>query len=143
MTVNEIIYLDKEDILSAHQVGFSEFGGTIYSFDDSCVEKRVIEPQTAYWGMEQYPGLFKKAAVYMYRITISHCFADGNKRAAFLCTDLFLRYNGYRFSATTDELYDFCLKIANHETRPELEYIEEWIHSHTIVFTIPSDELSY
>ncbi len=134
MTMQEIIYLDKEDILLAHHSGFEQFGGTIYGFDDSCVEKRVIEPQTAYWGTEQYPGLFKKAAVYMYRITISHCFNDGNKRAAFLCTDLFLRYNGYQFSATTDELYDFCLKIANHETRPTLDYIEEWIQSHTIPF---------
>lgn len=46
--MNEIIYLDKEDILSAHQSGFQQFGGTIYSFEDSCVEKRVIEPQTSY-----------------------------------------------------------------------------------------------
>lgn len=85
-----------------------------------------------YWGEEQYPGLFKKAAVYLYRISISHCFADGNKRAAFLCTDLFLRYNGYKFSASTDELYDFCLRVANHETRPELEEIEEWIQNHVV-----------
>lgn len=76
--MDEIIYLDKEDILAAHQSGFQQFGGTI-SYDDSYVEKRVIEPQTSYWGTEQYPGLFRKAAVYLYRITISHCFADGNK----------------------------------------------------------------
>ncbi len=47
--VNGIIYLDKEDILMAHQSGFQQFGGTtIYSFEDSCVEKRVVEPQTSY-----------------------------------------------------------------------------------------------
>lgn len=141
MTITEINYLDKEDILVAHQQGFLQFGGTLYGFDESCVEKRVIEPQTAYWGTEQYPGLFKKAAVYMYRITISHCFVDGNKRAAFLCTDLFLKYNGYHFSATTDELYDFCLMIANHKTRPEIDYIEEWIQSHVKPFNIKSDDL--
>lgn len=140
--MTEINYLDKEDILTAHELGFLQFGGTIYDFDDSCIEKRVVEPQTTYWGTEQYSGLFKKAAVYMFRITISHCFADGNKRADFLCTDLFLKYKGYCFSATTDELYDFCLKIANHETRPDLEYIEEWIKSHTKTFTIESDDFS-
>lgn len=135
--MQDIIYLDKEDILSAHSAGFNQFGGTIDGFDNSCIERRIIEPQTAYWGVEQYPGLFKKAAVYMYRITISHCFNDGNKRAAFLCTDLFLRYNGYQFSAETDELYDFCLMIANHETRPSLDFVENWIESHTTPFEPP------
>ena len=134
MTVDKIVYLDKEDIIEAHRQAFIQFGGTMYGFDHACVEKRVVEPQTTYFGIEQYPGLFRKAAVYMYRITISHCFLDGNKRAAFLCTDLFLKYNGYKFSATADDLYDFCLEIANHETRPTLEYIENWIQSHTMLY---------
>ncbi len=132
----QIVYLDKEDILIAHRTGFSQFGGTIYGFDDACVEKRVIEPQTMYWGEEQYTGVFKKAAVYLYKISISHCFADGNKRAAFLCTDLFLRYNGYKFSASTEELYNFCLNVANHETRPELGEIEEWIQSNIVPYNV-------
>lgn len=105
------------------------------------LKKRVFEPQTAYYDIEQYPGLFKKAAVYMYRITISHCFSDGNNRAAFLSTELFLNYNGYAFAATVDELYEFCLSIANHETRPQLEYIENWIQSHTKPFNLNADEL--
>ncbi|WP_194841596.1 type II toxin-antitoxin system death-on-curing family toxin [Sporosarcina obsidiansis] len=134
--MNEILYLDKEDIIESHLAGFRQFGGKTYGIDESCVEKRVIEPQTSYWGEEQYPGLFRKAAVYMYRITISHCFSDGNKRVAFLCTDLFLRYNQFKFSATTDELYDFCLRIANHATRPDLDIIEEWIRSNTVPFTL-------
>ncbi|WP_158231637.1 type II toxin-antitoxin system death-on-curing family toxin [Sporosarcina sp. P18a] len=99
----------------------------------------VIEPQTTFWGIEQYLGLFRKVAVSMYRVTISYCFVGGNKRAAFFCTDLFFRYNGYRFFATTDDLYDFYIKIANHEKRPELKYAEEWIQSHIISFT--PDEL--
>jgi death on curing protein len=140
--MEDIIYLSDEDIIEAHKVGFEEFGGFTYAIDKPCVEKRVIEPQTKYFGVEQYPGLFKKAAVYMYRITISHCFADGNKRAAVISTDLFLKLNGYKFSVSHNELYDFCLLIADHETRPTLEEIEEWIQTHTQPYTIDLDKLS-
>lgn len=141
MINKEIIYLDKEDILAAHETGLLQSELAIGGYDESCVEKRVIEPQTAYYDIEQYPGLFKKAAVYMYRITISHCFSDGNKRTAFLSTELFLNYNGYTFSASVDELYDFCLSIANHVTRPHLDNVEKWIQSHTKPFNISADEL--
>ncbi len=37
MTITEFNYLDKEDILVAHQQGFLQFGGTLFGFDESCV----------------------------------------------------------------------------------------------------------
>ncbi|MFJ7680442.1 type II toxin-antitoxin system death-on-curing family toxin [Peribacillus sp. NPDC097198] len=140
--MEEIFYLTQEDITEAHKQGFEEFGGVTYGLDHPCVEKRAIEPQTIYWGEEQYPGLFKKAAVYLYKITISHCFADGNKRAAFISTDLFLKFNGFQFVVDQDELYNYCLTIANHETRPNLEVIEKWIQQNTRPYTLDYDELS-
>jgi death on curing protein len=140
--LSEIYYLSAEDIREAHLLGWETYGGKTYGMDEDCVEKRTVEPQTQYWGEEQYPGLFKKAAVYMLRITISHCFADGNKRAAFLSTDLFLKINGYEFRVDQNELYDFCLKIADHETRPTLEEIETWIEQHTQPYTLDIVKLS-
>ncbi|MDO8226110.1 type II toxin-antitoxin system death-on-curing family toxin [Bacillus subtilis] len=138
----EIIYLCDEDIIEAHKEGYEQFGGTEYVVYEGCVEKRVVEPQTEYFGTEQYPGLFKKAAVYMYRITISHCFGDGNKRAALISTDLFLKYNGFKFSVSQKELYDFCYMIADNETRPTLEEVEEWIQNNTQPYNIDLHELS-
>lgn len=55
-----IIYLDKEDILLSHQLSMAKFGGEFERIDHSCVEKRVVEPQTNYYGEEQYPGFLKK-----------------------------------------------------------------------------------
>jgi prophage maintenance system killer protein len=55
---------------------------------------------------------------------------------------LFLKYNGFKISATQDDLYDFCLLIANHETRPELEEIEDWIRVNTEPYIIDLKELS-
>lgn len=51
----------------------SEFDGGLLSIDESCLEKRIVEPQTEYFGIEQYPRLFQKASVYLYKITIAHC----------------------------------------------------------------------
>ncbi|MED5050139.1 type II toxin-antitoxin system death-on-curing family toxin [Bacillus siamensis] len=141
-TLNDISYLNYEDIIESHKLGYQQFGGTVYAVSRSCVEKRVVEPQTQYFGVEQYPGLFKKAAVYMYRIAISHCFGDGNKRAAILSTDLFLKFNGLEFKVSADELFDFCYKIADDKTRPTLEEVEEWIQRNVQPYTQDHVELS-
>jgi hypothetical protein len=50
--MNKIVYLDKEDILLSHEMGMAEFGGDRFSLSHSCVENRVIEPQTRYFGEE-------------------------------------------------------------------------------------------
>jgi len=139
--MEEIMYLNEQDILTAHREGFTEFGGLDYGVAEGCVEKRALEPAGIFFGEELYPGIFRKAAVYMLRITTSHCFSDGNKRAAFLSTDLFLKYNGYKFVVSQNELYNFCLTIANHKTRPELEDVEKWIYQNTQPFTLDEDEL--
>lgn len=130
--MREIVYLNKDDILLAHEMGMREFGGEQVGFSQSCVEQRVVEPQTTYFGKEQYPGLFKKAALYWHRITSAHCFSDGNKRAGLISTDLFLRYNGYKFKVDQDTLYNYCLLIANHKTRPELDEVEVWLKRYTV-----------
>ncbi|HLR60647.1 MAG TPA: type II toxin-antitoxin system death-on-curing family toxin [Pseudogracilibacillus sp.] len=130
--MDNILYLNKDDILSAHSIGMTEFNGKLVGVSHSCVEKRVIEPQTKYFGQEQYPGLFKKAALYWYRITTSHCFTDGNKRAALISTDLFLKYNGYKINVNQESLFVYCLLIGNHKTRPLILEVESWLKRNTI-----------
>ncbi|MBE1555521.1 hypothetical protein [Sporosarcina limicola] len=39
-------------------------------------------------------------------------------------------------------LYDFCLRIANYETRPDMEDIEKWIQSYTKPYSIYVNGLS-
>lgn len=84
MTINEIIYLDKEDILFAHHAGFEQFGRTFYGFDDSGVEKRVIDPQTDYWGTEQYLAYLKKQ-LYMliYTKTLKELYSPKERKSHF------------------------------------------------------------
>jgi|SRR5699024_1487198 len=128
----EINYLTKEDILTAHSIGFEQYGGNLHGYSEICIEKRVVEPQLFYFGVEQYPGIFKKASVYWHRLTTSHCFVDGNKRVGLLSTLMFLEMNGYEVIADDDSLYNYCLLIANHETRPSIEEVEDWLKQQTI-----------
>ncbi|WHZ03404.1 type II toxin-antitoxin system death-on-curing family toxin [Neobacillus sp. YX16] len=139
--MSEIEYLTLEDIIEAHKKGYKEFGGGApYHADFNCVARRAFDPQAGFGTHEEYPGLFLKAAVYFHRIITSHCFSDGNKRAAILSTDLFLVLNGYELSASEDELFDFALTVADHETRPPVEDVENWIRNH--VKPLDFDELS-
>jgi len=138
--MDNIEYLTIEDIIQCHKDGFYAFGGSTYHVDYPCVEKRFVEVQTSYYGEEQYPGLFKKAAVYFHHISSIHCFVDGNKRAAVISTDLFMKLNGYKFKLSQKELYDYACIVANDKTRPPVEDVEDWIKEHVVPFDF--EELS-
>src|SRR5699024_1316036 len=130
--MNDIIYLNIEDILTAHRLGLTAFGGVQSEYSLSCIEKRVVEPQTFYFGEEQYPVLFRKAALYWDKLTISHCFIDRNKCVDMIAADLFLKYNGYKIIVDNETLYVYCLLIGNHKTRPTLNEVEDWLVRNTI-----------
>lgn len=130
--MGKILYLNKEDILTAHKIGMTEFGCDNFHYESGCVDYRVVEPQTEYFGEEQYPGIFKKAAVYWYQITVSHCFVDGNKRTGMIAARLFLRYNGYKLKIDDETMYIYCCWIAQSEKRPALEQVESWIRRNSI-----------
>ncbi len=43
------------------------------------------------FGVEMYPTIELKAAVYLYNITENHIFSDGNKRTGLLALHIFLK----------------------------------------------------
>lgn len=129
--MEHVNYLTKTDILTAHSVAYEQYGGNLQGYDENCVEKRVVEPSANYFGVELYQGLFLKGAVYWHRITTAHCFNDGNKRTGLISMLLFLEMNGYEVIADDDSLYHYCLKIANHETRPTIKEVAKWLEENS------------
>lgn len=128
MNFEEFEYLTSEDILNIHQYGLERYDG-LPGLDLGCVEAKVYLPQQGFGNHEKYPTILEKAAVYMYFLTIGHCFKDGNKRAGYLSASAFLNLNGYIVNVGDDELYDKCIEIANNETRPPFEDVAEWLSS--------------
>lgn len=63
----------------------------------------------------------EQAAAYLYHIAMNHPFVDRNKRTAFAAMDAFVRLNGFRLTATTDEAYSLVIRTVTREIdKPQL-----------------------
>lgn len=60
---------------------------------------------------------------------LNHPFLDGNKRTALAVLYEFLKQNGYKFSATDNELIEFPLKVERKEL--DIMGIAKWLKEHT------------
>ena len=77
---------------------------------------------------ENIGDLFTRAGILLRGIISGHPFVDGNKRAGFEATDVFLRMNGYYLEVGADEGMEFTLSIAKNEL--DLDGVIEWIRRH-------------
>jgi death-on-curing protein len=84
-------YLTAADVLAMDATLIEAYGGTHGLRDAGALEAAVFRPQTGY-----YDDLVAEAAALLESLTTNHPFIDGNKRAAFAATDVFLRINGQR-----------------------------------------------
>ncbi len=62
-------------------------------------------------------GLIYKAAYLISKTIELHPMTDGNKRVAILLAELFLRMNGKRITATSDEIYEKMIALAKHDIK--------------------------
>ena len=70
------------------------------------------------FGVELYPTLTLKAAVYAHHIITGHIFVDGNKRIGMTCALWFLVLNGCsRRPNIDDSIFDLGVKIADGTIR--------------------------
>ncbi len=109
MTVH---YLGLDEILRLHFKVIEDFGGSHGVRDEGRLGSVELAPRQIAFATEQYPTIFKKAAVYFRNIIGDHSFIDGNKRTAVTVCGIFLARNGYSLTATSKELEDFTLAIA-------------------------------
>lgn len=80
-------------------------------------------------GVELFPTLIQKAAVYAHHIITRHIFLDGNKRTGIHCAILFLELNGCsRRLGIDDSIVGLGLKIANG-TIDDIEVIADHLQS--------------
>ncbi|TLS38601.1 type II toxin-antitoxin system death-on-curing family toxin [Pseudalkalibacillus caeni] len=77
-------------------------------------------------GLERFPAIEQKAAVYHYHLAGGHCFKDGNKRTSYLAAFVFLDLNGYDL-VVDDEVFTWTSALANDKTRPPFEEAVKWI----------------
>ncbi len=92
-------------------------GGGAGLRDEGLLDSALAKPMNvvAYTDPEHPPDLATLAASYCFGLATNHPFLDGNKRAAFLATGLFLHLNGYRLVTTQVDATQTVLGIAAGE----------------------------
>lgn len=123
-------FLTVQEVLTIHENVIEESGGSHGVRDEGLVESAVMRPQATFADEHLYPDLFTQAAALLESLTRNHAFVDGNKRTGYVATALFLELNGYRFSASHDDLFEFVLTVATGAL--ESEEISVWLQKNVI-----------
>jgi death-on-curing protein len=105
-------YLTYEDALDLCRMLGVRFDTEIRIRDEGLLDSALHRPMSGYGGREAYPDLATKAAALLDSIANNHALVDGNKRLAWLATDVFLRINGCRAELTPDEATELVLDVA-------------------------------
>ena len=119
-------YLTVDDVLVMHRELIEHFGGAHGVRDMGALESAVFRPQTGY-----YDDVIAEAAALLESLAVNHSFIDGNKRIAFAAADVFLRMNGYEFTAEPNETYRFLISLFDAGTFRFAE-LEPWLRANTV-----------
>ena len=124
MPNNIVQFLTLDEALAIHERIIDRFGGSPGIRDMGLLESALYRPQTGY-----YADLVEMAAALFESLLINHAFIDGNKRAAFFMTDVFLRLNGVRLIVKADPAYRFIVGMLE-SNQVSFEAITQWINKH-------------
>lgn len=113
------LYLSLEQVVDLHARQTRVFGGSAGLRDRGALESAVARPAMTFGGEDLYPEAADKAAALMHSLVMNHAFVDGNKRIGASAAELFLGLNGYRVTATDDELEEITLTVARGELDAE------------------------
>jgi death on curing protein len=89
------------------------------------LQSAIARSQASFEGHDLYPDIYSKAAALFDSLTNNHPFIDGNKRTAITATALFMRYNGYRLTASNDDVVTLMMQVA--QGLITLEVITNWL----------------
>ena len=123
-------YLTAEDVVALYREGIGE---PELRYCDG-LASAVGRPQQSAFGEEVYPTLTLKAAALMQSLAENHCFVDGNKRIAWICTKVFLQLNEVTMHAGDVEGLDLLVDRVAHKI--SIVEIADWIARRVSDFNI-------
>lgn len=112
MSVDDIVFLDVDDVIELHASQLELFGGGAGLRDQGLLESAVAQPQASFGGQLAHDGLFAMAAAYLFHLVSNHPFVDGNKRIGLLAALVFLDLNGVAIAHPTEALYELTMGVA-------------------------------
>ncbi|MEU1385209.1 MULTISPECIES: Fic family protein [unclassified Nonomuraea] len=88
-------------------------GAPLQVRDLGLLEAALLRPRTSLFGHDAYPDLMTKAAALLHSIVTNRPLVDGNKRAGWLTTYVFLAKNGIELDPADDDAYDLVVAVAS------------------------------
>lgn len=116
-----VAFLSLDEVLLIHERVLQRFGGKAGLRDMGLLESALYRPRSGY-----YRDLPEMAAALFESLINNHPFVDGNKRAAFFSTDVFLRINGWRFDVKGPQAHAFLIWLFETD-QCDKAHLELWI----------------
>ena len=101
-------------IRAMHHQQILEHGGLQGIRSATALEAALARPQQR-WSYGELTTIPQLAAAYAEALTRAHPFADGNKRSGFLVGVVFLGLNGFRFTASNEDVVLMIRRLAAAE----------------------------
>ena len=119
-------WLSSDVLYAVHAEQLAEHGGLAGLRDANALASALARAeQIAHYGT---PDVAELAATYGFGIARNHPFSDGNKRTAFVATELFLMLNGFELRATDADCVVTMLGVAAGDIQ-EVDFAA-WIRAH-------------
>jgi death-on-curing protein len=121
------IWIEEAVVWAVHEAQLAEHGGSAGVRDSGLLASALARPlNLAAYGE---PDVAALASAYGYGIARNHPFIDGNKRTAFVCTELFLMLNGANLTADDANCVATMLALAAGDLA-EADFAA-WLRSYT------------
>ena len=121
-------WISRQALELLHAESLVEHGGGVGLRDEGLLDSALARPlNLAAYGTPDFAAL---AASYGVGVAKNHPFVDGNKRAAFLATGLFLYLNGYQLRATQLDATTTMLGVAAGDVSEETS--ADWFRAHAV-----------
>jgi death-on-curing protein len=91
------VWIEESVVWAIHEAQLAEHGGSVGVRDAGLLASALARPVNL--AAYENPDVAACAATYGYGISRNHPFIDGNKRTAFVCTELLLALNGMELFA--------------------------------------------
>jgi len=118
---DQIQFLSLDEAVAIHARLIEKFSGPSGVRDLGLLESALYRPQTGY-----YDNLLHMSSALFESLLMNHPFIDGNKRAVFFMTDVFLRINGAKLNVQAEAAHDFIVHQLEAK-QVSLTIIYDWI----------------
>lgn len=121
-------WIDKRALVLLHDESLAEHGGATGIRDEGLLDSALARQLN----LDAYgtPDFADLAASYAIGLAKNHGFVDGNKRAAFLASGLFLHLNGHRLRVSQADATLTTLAVAAGEM--DEASFADWLRRHCV-----------